>query len=56
MSDEAYEVALRQELERRIAEISAHGDEDFGLIGPGEWALFCLLAVLLPAALVWWAA
>jgi hypothetical protein len=56
MSDPSFEAALRQELERRIAEVSAYRDEDFGRIGAGEWVLFCVVGLLLPAVAVWLAA
>ena len=48
--------ALRVELDRRIIEISNAPEEAFGHIGGGEWALFCLVALVLPAFLVWLAA
>ncbi len=56
MKDEAYEVALGKELDRRIGLVSAYRDEDFGRIGGSEWAIFCLVGLLLPALLVWLAA
>lgn len=53
MNEEHYQDALRVELERRIAEISGYTDEAFGRIGQGEWALFLVLAVVLPLLCVW---
>jgi hypothetical protein len=56
MSNPAFEAALRLELEKRIVEISAYTDQDFGRIGAGEWFCFCLIGVVLPILVVWLAA
>lgn len=54
--DSDFESALAAELHRRIVEISAYRDEDFGRIGGLEWALFCLIGLALPILIVWAAA
>lgn len=49
-----FAAAMRRELDRRIADLAATGDDVFGRIGPGEWALMILVSVAIPLALVWW--
>lgn len=51
-----FEAALLLELKRRIAEISAYRDEDFGRIGGLEWLIFCAIGLVVPALIVWAAA
>lgn len=49
-----FTAALRRELDRRIADLAETGDDVFGRIGPGEWALMVLVSVAIPLAAVWW--
>ena len=52
LPDTEFDRALREELDRRVAEISAYPDGAFGLIPMGELLLCALVSVVLPLALV----
>lgn len=52
-ADPAFDAAMREELDRRIAALHAEGDASFGSIGRGEWALTVLVTLVVPLLLVW---
>ena len=53
-SDRDYENALRTELDRRVAELSAAPDTVFGALPPVEIVLAALATIVLPLLFVWW--
>ena len=48
--------ARRAELERRIAELEAQDDAEFGPFGRGDWWLCTALALVAPALVFLWLA
>jgi len=52
MDQRLFEAALREELDKRIGEVSGYQDDTFGHIGKGEMAIVFLTCVLLPVLLV----
>ncbi|MBI1946302.1 MAG: hypothetical protein HYS27_11425 [Deltaproteobacteria bacterium] len=52
MDQRAFEAALREELDKRIGEVSGYSDDAFGHIGTGEMLVVFLTCVLLPVVLV----
>ncbi len=52
MDQRLFEAALREELDKRIGEVSGYQDDTFGHIGNGEMAIVFLTCVLLPVLLV----
>ncbi|MCC7074180.1 MAG: hypothetical protein IT383_22915 [Deltaproteobacteria bacterium] len=52
MDQAAFEAALKDELDKRIGEVSDYRDDAFGHIGAGEMAVVFVACVLLPVVLV----
>lgn len=52
MDQQAFEVALKEELDQRIAEVSGYRDDTFGHIGAGEMTIVFVVCVLVPVLLV----
>ena len=53
IADAEYERVLREELDRRIADISSTPPSTFGLIGTIELLVAALVCMALPASAFW---
>lgn len=54
LDDAVLAQALREDLDRRVDELSRTPDAAFGVIGGAELALAALVCVALPILVVWW--
>ncbi len=52
MDQAAFEAALKDELHKRIGEVSGYRDDAFGHIGTAEMAAVFIVCVVLPVLLV----
>ncbi len=52
MDQQAFETALKDELDKRISEVSSYPDDTFGHIGSVEMTIVFVVCVLVPVLLV----